>query len=393
MQNMNKVLQKFKNGDIVVIFDSKDRENEADLFVSIEKLTPDKVNFLAKYGRGLICASLSEDIVTKKGLPLMPNSNSDPYSTAFTLSVDSKKTRTGISPKERYITAMDLIDDSLSMKDFVTPGHLFPLIAKNGGILERQGHTEAAVSLCKWTGLKEGALICEMVKDDGNMLSLEEAKEFAQEYNLGFCTVSDLIEYQKLNFTNVREKAKAKLTTSYGVFDITVYEELFQPNEHVFLSMGDYTKGVVRIHSECLTGDIFSSKTCDCGNQLHEALQKIADDGRGAIVYLRQEGRGIGLSEKIKAYNLQQTKGMDTVEANLHLGHQSDARDYHQAAWILKEQGYKKVKLLTNNPTKANFLKRHGIEIEIINTQVHSSEYNIKYLKTKKDKMGHELDL
>ncbi|OHD16268.1 MAG: 3,4-dihydroxy-2-butanone-4-phosphate synthase, partial [Spirochaetes bacterium GWB1_27_13] len=363
MEKIEKLLKSFSNGEIVVVFDDEDRENEADLIVAIDKLTPEKVNFLATYGKGLICASLSTDIIMQKGFPLMPSNKTDAHATAFTISVDSKSVKTGISPYERYITSKDLLDPEKTLKDFITPGHLFPLAAKRGGLLERRGHTEAATSLCKWANLPEAALICEMVKDDGNMLSIEEAQNFSKKYNLPFCTVEELVEYQKLKYSNVQKIVTAKLPTDFGVFDITIYKELYQNKEHVFLSMGDYTNGIVRVHSECLTGDVFSSRTCDCRAQLIAGLQKISDDKKGAIVYLRQEGRGIGLAEKIKAYHLQQTKGLDTVDANLHLGHKADNRDFHQAAWILKDQGFKSVRILTNNPEKTDYLKQHNLEI------------------------------
>ncbi len=393
MERVYNLLEKFKQGEIVIVFDDENRENEADLIVAIDKLTPEKVNFLATYGKGLICAALSEEIVKQKGLPLMPSLKNDLHSTAFTISVDSINVKTGISPYERYITAKDLIDPTKTLKDFITPGHLFPLAAKKGGLLQRKGHTEAAVSLCKWSGLPEGALICEMVKDDGNMLSLKEAKDFANQHSLAFCTVEDLIEYQKINFPNVEKVASAKLNSEYGLFDITIYKELGTDKEHVFLSMGDYKNGIVRIHSECLTGDVFFSKTCDCNSQLRNALYHISKEGKGAIVYLRQEGRGIGIGEKIKAYFLQQTHGLDTVEANLKLGHKEDERDFHQAAWILKDQGFEKVRLVTNNPRKIEFFKRHNftVEIEKIKNCVHKE--SLKYLHTKKDKMGHLLNL
>ncbi|OHD42988.1 MAG: 3,4-dihydroxy-2-butanone-4-phosphate synthase [Spirochaetes bacterium GWD1_27_9] len=393
MEKIEKLLKSFSNGEIVVVFDDEDRENEADLIVAIDKLTPEKVNFLATYGKGLICASLSTDIIMQKGFPLMPSNKTDAHATAFTISVDSKSVKTGISPYERYITSKDLLDPEKTLKDFITPGHLFPLAAKRGGLLERRGHTEAATSLCKWANLPEAALICEMVKDDGNMLSIEEAQNFSKKYNLPFCTVEELVEYQKLKYSNVQKIVTAKLPTDFGVFDITIYKELYQNKEHVFLSMGDYTNGIVRVHSECLTGDVFSSRTCDCRAQLIAGLQKISDDKKGAIVYLRQEGRGIGLAEKIKAYHLQQTKGLDTVDANLHLGHKADNRDFHQAAWILKDQGFKSVRILTNNPEKTDYLKQHNLEIIPEKFELHISKENYNYLKTKKIKLGHNIDI
>ncbi len=393
MELIQDLLKNFAKGKIVVVFDDESRENEADLIVPIENLTADKVNFMIIHGKGLLCASLSQELALEKGLPLMPSSMGDSHSTAFTISIDSRDVKTGISPYERYITAKDLIDPKKSFKDFTTPGHLFPLVARQGGLLERRGHTEASISLCRWAGLREGALICEMINDNGKMLSLKQAKQFALKHNLSFCTVEELVEYQNLNYPNVEKIVTAKLNTEYGMFDITIYKELFKNKEHVFLSMGDYLNGVVRIHSECFTGDVLSSKTCDCRSQLEYALKRISKEGKGAIVYLRQEGRDIGLGEKIKAYALQQKYGLDTAEANLRLGYKVDDRDYHQAAWILKNQGYNTVRLLTNNPNKAESLVKHGFKVIIEEFESRVSPENYKYLYTKKTKMGHKIPL
>lgn len=393
MKEIKKLLKDFQLGKIIVVFDDEKRENEADLIVSIDKLTCENVNFLITYGKGLLCAALSDELITQKGFPLMPSSKKIPQATAFTLSVDSKNVRTGISAYERYLTAMDLADKNKTFKDFLTPGHMFPLAAKNGLLLERRGHTEAAVSLCKWAGMTEAALICEMIKDDGLMFSKEEAKDFAEKNGLGFCEIEDLVDYQMRTFSNVQKVASSKLKTEFGIFNITIYNELFTDKEHVFLSMGDFTKGVVRIHSECFTGDVLTSMSCDCRSQLHYALKRISEEGKGAVVYLRQEGRGIGLGEKIKAYELQQNQGLDTVEANLHLGHKADNREYHSAAWILKDQGYKEVRLLTNNPDKAEGLKDHNFNVTIENFKVGVKPENYNYLLTKKQKMGHKITL
>lgn len=393
MESMKKLLKDFSKGKIVVVFDDLDRENEADLIVSVDNLTPEKTHFLVTHGKGLLCASLSQDIVAQKGFPLMPTNKRDAFATAFTLSVDSKNVKTGISPYERYVTAKELLDPNLTLKDFVTPGHLFPLSGRSGGLIERRGHTEASISLCKWAGLNEAALICEMVKDDGNMLSIEEAKKFAKEHELPFCTVDQLVEYQKMNFSNVEKVVSAKLKTEFGEFDITIYNELYKDKEHVFLSMGDYKNGPVRIHSECLTGDVFSSKSCDCQSQLLSSLRLISKEKKGAVIYLRQEGRGIGLAEKIKAYKLQQKDGLDTVEANIKLGHKADDRDFHQAAWILKDQGFETVRLLTNNPDKVNCIKTHGLNVIKEKLEIAPLPENYNYLKTKKIKMGHSIDI
>ncbi|MBT3261666.1 3,4-dihydroxy-2-butanone-4-phosphate synthase [bacterium] len=390
---MKNLIKAFKQGKPVIVFDIESRENEADLIIPIEKCTPESVNFLITHGKGLLCAPISEEIMQEKGFPFMPTLCNDHHGTAFTLSVDSKKVKTGISPYERYLTAKDLIDPQKTLKDFITPGHLFPLIAKKGGVLARKGHTEAGITLCTLASLKPAALICEMIKPDGKMYSRKEAENFAEKHNLAYCDIADIVEYQKQQFPNVQKISKSKLKTAYGNFDITVYKELFTDKEHVFLGMGDYKNGPVRIHSECLTGDVFKSLTCDCENQLDAALKIIAKEGRGAIIYLRQEGRNIGLGEKIKAYALQQNQNLDTVEANLKLGHTADNRSYHQSAWILQDQGYKKVKLMTHNPAKIKGLTAHGLKVEKIKLALHIRKENYQYLKTKKEKFGHEIEL
>lgn len=392
MKKLRKRIKEFGRGKMAVVFDSKNRENEADLIVSIEKLKPQQVNFMITEGKGLLCAAISRQIAQDLGLALMPSTNTDPFSTRFTLSIDSRKCRTGISAYERWETAMAMIRPESRMADFITPGHLFPIIAEDDGLLVRRGHTEAAVELCRWNGLKEAALICEMVHDEGMMLSREEAEKWAAEKGLPFFTISELENYQKHDKSNVEKTAQAKLFTRWGEFSISVYQEKGTGKEHVFLSQGDFSKGPVRLHSECFTGDILSSQSCDCQGQLHHALDRIAEEGRGAIVYLRQEGRNIGLAEKIKAYQLQQDKGMDTVEANLALGHQADDRDYHQAAWILKEEGFSQVRLLTNNPKKIEAMEAHGLKIIREKTATCLHEKNKHYLKTKINKMGHMIN-
>ena len=393
MELMKKLLDDFKKGEIIIVFDNENRENEADMIVAIDKITPEKVNYMISNAKGLLCAAISNKIAVEKGFPLMPDMKQDKFSTAFTISVDSINVKTGISPNERYTTAKDLVNPKLTLKDFITPGHLFPVVAKKGLLMERRGHTEAAVSLCSWTGLNEGALICEMTSPDGEMLTREGAKKFAEKNNLSYCAIDELVEYLNMTTSNVEKIISAKLNTDYGIFDITIYKEFFTDKEHIFLSMGDYTNGITRIHSECFTGDVLSSKSCDCRAQLTEALKKISEEKKGAVVYLRQEGRGIGLGEKIKAYALQQQKGLDTVEANVVLGHKIDNRDFHQAAWILLDQGYKEVRLLTNNPEKAEYLERHNIKVTMEHLEPCVSPENYKYLYTKKTKMGHKIKL
>jgi 3,4-dihydroxy 2-butanone 4-phosphate synthase/GTP cyclohydrolase II len=392
MKSIAELVSRFAKGEPVVVFDDEDRENEADIVVPIQGLTSEKVSFLVREAKGLVCAALHENIARARGLPLMPSNKGDAHATAFTVSVDSRSTRTGISPAERCQTAIDLITPGLTLNDFVTPGHLFPLIARSGGILERRGHTEAAVSLCEWAGLEPGALICEMIRDDGCMQSKSEAAAFAEKHGLAFCTIDELIEYRRFLASNVRRVSSAKLPTEHGVFDIAIYEELYTGKEHVFLSLGDFRDGPVRVHSECLTGDILGSRKCDCGGQLQAALQRIGREGMGAVVYLRQEGRDIGLSEKIKAYALQE-KGFDTIEANVALGHRPDARNFHQAAWILKDNGFERVRLLTNNPDKIECLEKHGLRVTPVGIELAALPENADYLFTKKKKMGHRLSL
>jgi 3,4-dihydroxy 2-butanone 4-phosphate synthase/GTP cyclohydrolase II len=393
MSSIADVVSRFAKGEMVVVFDDEDRENEADIVLAIEGATPEKLSFIVNQAKGLLCAALRDDVARARGLPLMPSNKSDQHATAFTLSVDSRSCRTGISPAERCQTARDLLNPNFTLSDFVTPGHLFPLIARSGGLLERRGHTEAAVTLCDWAKVAPGALICEMIRDDGRMYSRAEAEAFAREHDLGFCTIDELGEYQRLMKTNVRKVSEARLPTRHGIFDIAVYEELYPGKEHLFMSMGEFTRGPVRIHSECLTGDVFASRKCDCGAQLDAALGRISREGAGAIVYLRQEGRDIGLGEKIKAYALQQQEGLDTVEANLRLGHRADARDFHQAAWILKEQGFTEVRLLTNNPDKVGAIEAHGLLVVPAGIEIPPLPENLSYLSTKQKKMGHRLSL
>ncbi len=391
--SVENLILRFAKGESVVVFDDEDRENEADIIVPIQGITPDKVSFLVREAKGLVCAAIHERVARTLGLPLMPSNKGDMHATAFTVSVDSRSARTGISPAERCQTAIDLLTPGFTLNDFVTPGHLFPLIARSGGILERRGHTEAAVSLCEWAGLQPGALICEMIRDDGCMQSKAEAAAFAERHGIAFCTIDELIQYRRMMASNVRKVSQAKLPTEHGVFDIKIYEEFYTGKEHIFLSMGNFLDGPVRVHSECFTGDILSSRKCDCGGQLQTALQRIGREGVGAIVYLRQEGRDIGLGEKIKAYALQESEGLDTIEANIRLGHRADARNFDQAAWILKENGFERVRLLTNNPEKIACMERHGLRVTPAGIEVAAVPESIDYLFTKKRKMGHRLSL
>lgn len=393
MDHIEDVIRRFGQGKIAVVFDDEERENEADLIVAIEHLTPEKVAFLAEEAKGLICAPLGEEIARQKGIPLMPTNKGDMHATAFTLSVDSRAVRTGISPKERCQTALELIDPKYTISDFVTPGHMFPLIARPGGLLERRGHTEASIDLCRWANLAAGALVCEMIHPKGHMYTLEEAKAFAEAHDLPFCTVADLVEYRKLKSSNVEKVSTARVPTEFGQFRATVYRELYTGKEHVFFALGDFRRGPVRVHSECLTGDIFHSLKCDCGSQLQAALAMIQREGCGAVVYLRQEGRNIGLADKIKAYALQDEQALDTIDANLAIGHKADERDFHQAAWILKEEGFTTLRLLTNNPQKIQTLKDHGFDVQPKRLEIPSRLENLDYMLAKKYRMGHTLSL
>lgn len=387
------ILKEFAKGKIAVVFDDINRENEADLVIAVEKANIQQLSFLIKYGRGLLCAAYEHTILENLGICAMPTNNKDKHSTAFMLSLDHKTSTTGISCEERLKTAQNILEPNAKLSDFITPGHLFILKAHPEGLLARRGHTEASVFMCKATNLKPAAFICEMIKDDGTMFSYEEAKEFAKQHKLPFVNIKDLVEYQKLTYSNVIKTAQSELYTEYGKGIIAIYKEIGTNKEHVFLSLREnYLNGYVRIHSECFTGDLLSSLHCDCGNQLHQALRIISQNG-GSLVYLKQEGRNIGLSEKIKAYKLQQTQKLDTAEANLALGHKDDERDYHQACWILKNEGYKTIKLISNNPQKVNTLKMHGFKIQQIIFKPYTTYINKEYLLTKKTKFNHNIEL
>lgn len=393
MDPIETVIRLFGEGAITVVFDDEDRENEADLIVNVQHLTPEKVAFLAEQAKGLICAPIAEELARKKGFPLMPTNKGDLHATAFTLSIDSRKVKTGISPAERCLTAKEMIEPETYFGDFVTPGHMFPLIARPGGLLERRGHTEAAIELCRCGRVAPAALVCEMIHPQGHMYTIEEARAFAKEHNLPFCTVAELVEYRKLEASNVEAVATAQVPTEYGTFRATVYRELYTNKEHILFAYGDYRRGPVRVHSECLTGDVFHSRKCDCGGQLHASLSQISKEGCGALIYLRQEGRDIGLSDKIRAYALQDEQNLDTIDANLALGHKADERDFHQAAWILKEEGFTQVRLLTNNPQKIATLRAHGLEVTAKRIEIPSRIESLDYMLTKKYRMGHDLCL
>ncbi|NLK61891.1 MAG: bifunctional 3,4-dihydroxy-2-butanone-4-phosphate synthase/GTP cyclohydrolase II [Fusobacteria bacterium] len=393
LNTIEEAIEDIKNGKMVVVVDDEDRENEGDLVIAAEKIKISDINFMLDYAKGLICVPLTKDIAKKLKLDLMVKENTDHFGTAFTISVDSRDgTTTGISAGDRAKTIKDLSLDNKKPEDFRRPGHIFPLIAENGGVLKRTGHTEAAVDLCKLAGLKPVGAICEILKENGEMARFNELSVFVKEHNLKIISIKDLIAYRRKSEKLVNRVSQAKMPTEFGNFDIYAYENDIDDKEHIAIVKGEISADdevLVRVHSECLTGDVLGSKRCDCGEQLHTAMQMIEKEGKGVILYLRQEGRGIGLKNKICAYNLQD-KGMDTVEANEQLGFKADLRDYGIGAQMLLDIGVKKIKLITNNPKKLIGLEGYNLEIvKRVPIEITANPENEFYLKTKEKKMGH----
>ncbi|HPD57749.1 MAG TPA: bifunctional 3,4-dihydroxy-2-butanone-4-phosphate synthase/GTP cyclohydrolase II [Smithellaceae bacterium] len=398
ISKITEAIEDIRNGKMIILVDDEDRENEGDLCMAAQFASAETINFMARYGRGLICLTLSEDIADKLNLKPMVQDNKARFGTAFTVSIEAREgVTTGISAADRATTIKAAVNPQAKAEDLVSPGHIFPIRARRGGVLVRTGQTEGSVDLCRLAGLTPAGVICEIMKDDGTMARMPDLEVFAREHKLKIVTIADLIDYRLQHESLIRRVAEATIPTSYGGdFKIIVYENDVDDLQHIALVKGEIKKDdevLVRVHSECLTGDVFASARCDCGDQLHRAMEMVQKEGKGVIVYMRQEGRGIGLVNKIKAYALQEC-GHDTVEANIALGFKPDLRDYGIGAQILVDLGVHKMRLMTNNPKKIVGLEGYGIEItQRVPLEIHPNENNIKYMKTKQDKMGHLLKI
>lgn len=393
---IEEAIHDLKQGKIIIVIDDEDRENEGDFVALADKVTPEMINFMITHGKGLVCTPISEELADTLDLSLMTNKNTDPYSTAFTVSIDHIQTTTGISAEERALTIKALTERQVKKEDFKRPGHVFPLIAKKDGVLQRAGHTEAAIDLAKLSGAFPASIICEIIKEDGTMARLPELVKIAEKFEMKLITIKDLISYRKHHESLVKREVETTLSTEYGEFKMIGYSNKLDSKEHIALVKGEISKGqpvLVRIHSECLTGDVFHSTRCDCGPQLDQALKMISDKGHGILVYMRQEGRGIGLFNKLRAYQLQ-NEGLDTVEANEALGFPADMREYEISAQILLDLHANTIELITNNPKKVKALKDNQIHvIDRVETELAIHKENSKYLHTKQQKLGHLLSL
>ncbi|HLV42115.1 MAG TPA: bifunctional 3,4-dihydroxy-2-butanone-4-phosphate synthase/GTP cyclohydrolase II, partial [Brumimicrobium sp.] len=398
LNTIEEAIEDIKAGKVVIVVDDEDRENEGDFVTAAENVTPEIINFMATHGRGLICAPLVEDRCDELGLELMVQSNSAAYETPFTVSVDliGHGCTTGISASDRYKTVKALIDPNIRPEELGKPGHIFPLRAKRGGVLRRAGHTEAAIDLSRLAGFQPAGVIVEILNEDGSMARLPELVEIGKRFGIKIISIEDLIKYRLQKETLVERHVKIQLPTEFGDFELIAYEDKNSGEEHLALVKGEWTKDddvLVRVHSSCMTGDIFGSCRCDCGPQLHEAMRMIQEEGRGVIVYMNQEGRGIGMMNKLKAYKLQE-EGYDTIQANEKLGFKGDQRDYGIGAQILRDLNVRKMRLMSNNPTKRTGLIGYGLEVvENVSLEIQSNKHNKFYLETKRDRMGHTIEV